>query len=111
MFWPSRTDRVRKSPPTVAAVGWPIRNTTWPVFHKGNSSTKEKEKRTKKEKENACGNAAAMEICHQFGGLRRHLFYLQIPTAAWKSSAKNAPLFHIPTGAAAARLLCSYPPP
>jgi hypothetical protein len=51
MFWPSRTDRVRKSPPTVEAVGWPIRNTTWPVFHKGKLIDKEKEKRTKKEKE------------------------------------------------------------
>jgi hypothetical protein len=29
-----------------------IRNATRPVFHKGNSSKKEKEKRTKKEKEN-----------------------------------------------------------
>ena len=37
----SRADRARKSPLTVEAVGWTIRNATRPVFHKGNSFTKE----------------------------------------------------------------------
>jgi hypothetical protein len=64
-------DRVRKSPPTVETVGWRIRNATQPVFHKGNLLQKEKEKRTKKEKEKGpVENAAAMEIRKTIGGLR-----------------------------------------
>jgi hypothetical protein len=58
----SRADPRRKSPLTVDPVGWLIRNAAQPVFHKGNSLQKEKEKRTKKEKENPVENAAAVEI-------------------------------------------------
>jgi hypothetical protein len=76
-------------------VGWLIRSATQPVFHKGNSLQKEKEKRTKKEKEKGLmENAAAMEIRKEsvaFGSF----FLMRIPTAAWKSLATNAQLFHI----------------
>src|SRR4029453_8775626 len=57
----SRADRVRKSPPTVDAVGWLIRNAIPPVFHKGNSFQKKKKKESKKKKK-PVENAAAVEI-------------------------------------------------
>ena len=47
----SPSDRVRKSPEIVDTLGWLIRNAIRPVFHMGKLA-KEKEKRTKKEKEN-----------------------------------------------------------
>jgi hypothetical protein len=62
-----------------------IRNATRPVFHKGNSLKKEKEKRTKKEKENGLWKmpqlwkSAKQSVA--FGGF----FLMRIPTAAWKS--------------------------
>jgi len=84
----SRADRARKSPSTVDPVGWLIRNATRPVFHKGNSFKKEKEKRTKKEKENGLWkmpqlweSAVQSVACGDF-------FLMRIPTAAWKSLAK-----------------------
>jgi hypothetical protein len=77
-----------------------IRNATRPVFHKGNSSKKEKEKRTKKEKEKwPVENAAAMEIREQsvaFGSF----FLMRIPTAAWKSRAKALGFCTFTTGPA-----------
>jgi hypothetical protein len=56
-----RTDRARKSPPTVDAVGWLIRNAIHPVFHKGNSFQKKKKKEPKKKKKHTCGK------CHSRG--------------------------------------------
>jgi hypothetical protein len=82
----SRTDRARKSPLTVDAVGWTIRNATRPVFHKGNSS--KKEKRTKKEKEHGLWKmpqswkSAKQSVA--FGAF----LLMRIPTTAWKSLEK-----------------------
>src|SRR5262245_5507193 len=82
----SRTDRARKSPSIVDSIGWLIRNATRSVFHKGNSS--KKEKRTKKEKENGLWKmpqlwkSATPSVA--FGGF----FLMRIPTAAWKSLEK-----------------------
>jgi hypothetical protein len=49
-----------------------IRNATPPVFHKGNSFQKEKEKRTKKEKENLWKMPHPWKSASLIGGLRRH---------------------------------------
>src|SRR5262249_20875255 len=93
-----RVDRARKSPLTVDAVGAAIRNATRPVFHKGNSSTKEKEKGLWKMPQlwKSATNSVA------FGGF----LLMRIPTAAWKSlRAKGAPAFpHLPQ---ARLLLCN----
>jgi hypothetical protein len=59
-------DRVRKSPLTVDAVGWTIRNATWPVFPEGKLL---KTKRPKRKR--PVENAAAVEI--DKGCLRRFL--------------------------------------
>ena len=83
------SDRVRKSPSTVEAVGWPVRNATWPVVPEGNSLQKEKEPKTKK----ACGN------CRNYGNPLKNA---RIPTVAWISRAKNAlGLSTVTTGPAA----------
>jgi hypothetical protein len=51
-----------------------IRNATRPVFHKGNSSKKEKEKRTKKEKENGLWKMPQLwKSAKTIGGLRQLL--------------------------------------
>jgi hypothetical protein len=55
-----RADRVRKSPETVEAVGWLIRNAIRPGFPQGELT--QKEKRTKKEKGKPVETGAAMEI-------------------------------------------------
>jgi hypothetical protein len=68
----SRADRVRKSPVTVYPVGWLIRNATQSVFHKGNLFQKEKEKRTKKEKENLWKMPHPWKSASIIGSLRRH---------------------------------------
>jgi hypothetical protein len=92
----SRTDRARKSPLTVDAIGWLIRNATRPVFHKGNSS--KKEKRTKKEKENGLWKmpqlwkSATPSVA--FGAFLR----MRIPTAAWKSLEKTRGFSTFTTG-------------
>jgi hypothetical protein len=81
-----RADRVRKSPSIVDPIGAAIRNATRPVFHKGNSLAKEK--RTKKE--NGLWKMTQLWKCATelvaFGGFS----LMRIPTAAWKSLAKNA---------------------
>jgi hypothetical protein len=79
-----------------------IRNATRPVFHKGNSSTKEKEKRTKKEKETEKGlwkmpqrwkSAYQSVACGGF-------FLMRISTAAWKSLDKTFGFSTFTTGPA-----------
>src|SRR5688572_9943083 len=56
-----RADRVRKSPQTVEAVGWLIRNAIRPGFPRGKLIPKEKEKEPKR-KRKPVETAAAMEI-------------------------------------------------
>ena len=92
-----RADRVRKSPSTVDTVGWPIRNATQPVFHKGNSL--QKEKRTKKEK-GLWKNAAAMEIREQIGGLRQLFLDADSHSCLEKprQSARLSHIYHRPDG-------------
>jgi len=69
-------------------VGWTIRSATRPVFHKGNSSTKEKEKRTKKEKENGLWKMPqrwkSAKPSVAFGAF----LLMPISTTAWKSLEK-----------------------
>jgi hypothetical protein len=84
----SRTDRARKSPLTVDAVGWTIRNATRPVFHKGNSSKKEKEKRTKKEKENSLWKMPQLWKSAKQSVAFGAFLLMRIPTTAWKSLEK-----------------------
>jgi len=69
-----------------------IRNTTRPVFHKGNSLTKEK--RTKKEKW-PVENAAAMEIRKQIGWPSAPFFDADSHSCLEKPRRKTARLFHI----------------
>jgi len=79
-------------------VGWPIRNATQPVFHKGNSL--QKEKRTKKEKGRwkmpQLWKSANKSVA--FGSF----FLMRIPTAAWKSLAKALGFPTFTTGPTAA---------
>jgi hypothetical protein len=96
----SRADRVRKSPSTVNPVGWTIRNATRPVFHKGNSSKKEKEKRTKKEKENGLWKMPQLWKSANQSVAFGNLFLMRIPTAAWKSLAKALGFSTFTTGPA-----------
>jgi len=78
-------------------VGWPIRNATQPVFHKGNSL--QKEKRTKKEK-GLWKNAAAMEIREQIGGLRQLFLDADSHSCLEKprQSARLSHIYHRPDG-------------
>jgi len=77
-----RADRARKSPLTVDTVGWLIRNATQPVFHKGNSSQKEKEKRTKKEKEKGLWKMPQLWKSANKSVAFGNFFLMRIPTAA-----------------------------
>jgi hypothetical protein len=97
----SRTDRDRKSPLTVDAVGWPIRNTTRPVFHQGNSL--QKEKRTKKEKETACGKWPQLWKSAKESVAFGDFCLMRIPTAAWKSLAQSLGFSTFTTGPATIR--------
>jgi len=75
-------DRVRKSPLTVDAVGWTIRNATWPVFPEG-KLLKTKRPKTKK----ACGK------CRIRGNPQK----TRIPTRCLEKPRKNGSAFpHFP---------------
>jgi len=89
-------DRVRKSPLTVDAVGWTIRNATWPVFPEG-KLLKTKRPKTKK----ACGkcriggNPQKTRIPHTMLGKasQERLGFPTFPTgpAAGTTKESNAP--------------------
>jgi hypothetical protein len=82
-----RADRARKSPSIVEPIGVAIRNATRTVFHKGNSS--KKEKRTKKEKENGLRKMPQLWKSAKESVAFGTFFLMRIPTAAWKSLAKT----------------------
>jgi hypothetical protein len=88
-----RPDRARKSPSTVDAVGWLIRNATQPVFHEGNSL--QKEKRTKKEKENGLWKMPQLWKSAKPSVAYGTFLSMRISTAAWKSleKARGFPTF------------------
>jgi len=96
----SRADRARKSPSTVYTVGWLIRNAIRPVFHKGNSSKKEKEKRTKKEKEKGLWKMPQLWKSAKQSVACGSFFLMRITTAAWKSLAKALGFSTFTTGPA-----------
>src|SRR5262249_37385265 len=80
-----RADRARKSPPIVESIGWPVRNATRPVFHKGNSLIK---KNNPKEIDGLWKMPQLWKSAKQsvaFGTI----FLMRIPTAAWKSLAQS----------------------
>jgi hypothetical protein len=80
-----------------------IRNATRPVFHKGNSSiTKEKEKRTKKEKENGLWKMPQLWKSAKESVAFGSFSLMRIPTAAWKSLAKALGFSTFTTGPATA---------
>jgi len=81
-------------------VGWLIRNATRPVFHKGNSFKKEKEKRTKKEKENGLWKMPQLWKSAKPSVAFGSFFLMRIPTAAWKSLAKALGFSTFTTGPA-----------
>src|SRR5262245_52897395 len=93
-----RTDRARKSPLIVESIGVAIRNATRPVFHKGNSSTKEK--RTKKEKENGLWKMPQLWKSAKESVAFGSFSLMRIPTAAWKSLAKALGFSTFTTGRA-----------
>jgi len=75
-----------------------IRNATRPVFHKGNSSTKEK--RTKKEKENGLWKMPQLWKSAKESVAFGSFSLMRIPTAAWKSLAKALGFSTFTTGPA-----------
>jgi hypothetical protein len=77
-----------------------IRNATRPVFHNGNSSTKEKEKRTKKEKENGLWKMPQLWKSAKESVAFGSFSLMRIPTAAWKSLAKALGFSTFTTGPA-----------
>jgi hypothetical protein len=84
----------------VNPVGWTIRNATRPVFHKGNSSKKEKEKSTKKEKENGLWKMPQLWKSAKQSVAFGAFFLMRIPTAAWKSLEKTRGFSTFTTGPA-----------
>jgi hypothetical protein len=77
-----------------------IRNATRPVFHKGNSLKKEKEKRTKKEKENSLWKMPQLWKSAKQSVAFGDFLLMRIPTAAWKSLATTLGFSTFTTGPA-----------
>jgi len=75
-----------------------IRNATRPVFHKGNSS--KKEKRTKKEKQNGLWKMPQLWKSAKPSVAFGAFFLMRIPTAAWKRLAKSLGFSTFTTGPA-----------
>jgi hypothetical protein len=78
-----------------------IRNATGPAFHNGNSSNKEKEKRTKKQKENGLWKMPQPWKSAKQSVAFGTIFLMRIPTTAWKSLAPSLGFSTFTTGPAA----------
>jgi hypothetical protein len=76
-----------------------IRNASRPVFHKGNSSNKEK--RTKKEKENGLWKMPQLWKSAKQSVAFGTISLMRIPTTAWKSLAQSLGSSTFTTGPAA----------